>query len=108
MPPIRTALFAAVVTAAFAVAAPAQAQTTVTQISSDPFAPNSMPTAAHATEVEPDTFAFGSTVVSVFQTGRVFNGGSSDIGFATSPDGGATPAPRLLPPPTPPPPPPPP
>jgi len=90
MSPIRTALFAAVVTAAFAVAVPAQAQTTVTQISSDPFAPNSTPTAAHATEVEPDTFAFGSTVVSVFQTGRVFNGGSSDIGFATSHDGGAT------------------
>jgi BNR repeat protein len=90
MSSIRIALFAAVLTAAFAVAAPAQAQTTVIQISSDPFAPNSMPTAAHATEVEPDTFAFGSTVVSVFQTGRVFNGGSSDIGFATSHDGGAT------------------
>lgn len=90
MSPLRTALLAAVVTAAFAVAAPAQAQTTVIQISSDPFAPNSLPTAAHATEVEPDTFAFGSTVVAVFQTGRVFNGGSSDIGFATSHDGGAT------------------
>jgi hypothetical protein len=90
MSSIRIALFAAVVTAAFAVAVPAQAQTTVIQISSDPFAPNSMPTAAHATEVEPDTFAFGSTVVTAFQTGRVFNGGSSDIGFATSLNGGAT------------------
>jgi hypothetical protein len=90
MSSIRIALFAAVLTAAFAVAAPAQAQTTVIQISSDPFAPNSLPAAAHATEVEPDTFAFGSTVVAVFQTGRVFNGGSSDIGFATSNDGGAT------------------
>ncbi|HEY3088899.1 MAG TPA: sialidase family protein [Jatrophihabitantaceae bacterium] len=90
MSSIRIALFAAVLTAAFAVAAPAQAQTTVIQISSDPFAPNSLPAAAHATEVEPDTFALGSTVVAVFQTGRVFNGGSSDIGFATSHDGGAT------------------
>ncbi len=90
MSSIRIALFAAVVTAAFAVAAPAQAQAIVTQISSDPFAPNSLPTAAHATEVEPDTFAFGSTVVAAFQTGRVFNGGSSDIGWATSPDGGAS------------------
>jgi BNR repeat-like domain len=90
MSAIRTGLFAAVLTAAFVVAAPAQAQTTVIQISSDPFAPNSLPTAAHATEVEPDTFAFGSTVVAVFQTGRVFNGGSSDIGWATSHDGGAT------------------
>ena len=91
MSPIRIALFAAVVTAAtFAVAAPAQAQSTVTQISSDPFASNSMPTAAHATEVEPDTFAFGSTVVATFQTGRVFNGGSSDIGWATSLNDGVT------------------
>jgi hypothetical protein len=90
MSSIRISLFAAVATAAFAVAAPARAQTTVIQISSDPFAPNSLPAAAHATEVEPDTFAFGSTVVAVFQTGRVFNGGSSDIGFATSHDGGAT------------------
>ena len=90
MSPIRIAFFAAVVTAAFAVAAPAQARSTVTQISSDPFTPNSMPTAAHATEVEPDTFAFGSTVVATFQTGRVFNGGSSDIGWATSLNDGVT------------------
>jgi hypothetical protein len=90
MSSIHIALFAAVVTAAFAVAAPAQAQTSITQISSDPFAPDSLPTAAHATEVEPDTFAFGSTVVTVFQTGRVFNGGSSDIGWATSLDGGGS------------------
>ncbi len=70
MSSIRIALFAAVVTAAFAVAAPAQAQAIVTQISSDPFAPNSLPTAAHATEVEPDTFAFGSTVVAAFPRPR--------------------------------------
>ncbi len=43
----------------------------------------------HATEVEPDTFAFNSTIVSVFQVGRFFNGGASDIGFATSTDSGA-------------------
>ncbi len=90
MSSIRIALLAAAVTAAFAVAAPAQAQTSITQISSDPFAPDSLPTAAHATEVEPDTFVFGSTVVAVFQTGRVFNGGSSDIGWATSLDGGGS------------------
>jgi len=28
--------------------------------------------------------------VSAFQVGRFFNGGSSDIGFATSTDGGKT------------------
>src|SRR5579862_3152423 len=44
----------------------------------------------HATEVEPDTFAFGSTVVSTFQVSRIFGASAMDIGFATSTDGGAT------------------
>jgi hypothetical protein len=42
------------------------------------------------TEVEPDTFVFGSTIVSAFQVGRVFGGGASNIGWATSTDGVAT------------------
>jgi hypothetical protein len=42
----------------------------------------------HATEVEPDSFAFGQTVVSVFQVGRIENGGATAIGVATSTDGG--------------------
>ncbi len=53
---------------------------TLLQLSSDPFT-NS--TSQHATEVEPDTLASGSTFVSAFQVGRFFNGGASDIGFAT-------------------------
>ena len=57
------------------------------QLSSDPFT-NS--TSQHRTEVEPDTFAFGSTIVSAFQVGRFFDGGSDDIGFATSNNNGAT------------------
>src|SRR5438128_1397208 len=57
------------------------------QISSDPFTNK---TSNHKTEVEPDTFAFGNTIVSTFQVGRFFNGGASDIGFATSTDGGET------------------
>ena len=57
------------------------------QISSDR---TSDPTGQHATQVEPDTFAFGSTVVSVFQTGRVVEGGAVGIGFSTSRDAGAT------------------
>jgi len=61
-------------------------QAALTQISSDPF---TNPTSNHRTEVEPDTFSFGSTVVSTFQVGRFFNGGSSDIGFATSTNNGA-------------------
>jgi hypothetical protein len=47
-------------------------------------------TSQHATEVEPDSFGFGSTVVAAFQVGRIFSGGASDIGYAISTDGGAT------------------
>ena len=57
------------------------------QISSDPFTNT---TSNHKTQVEPDTFAFGNTIVSAFQQGRFFDGGGSDIGFATSTDGGNT------------------
>lgn len=84
----RGGVAAGVALAALALgAAPALANVAVTQISSDPFT-NS--TSQHATQVEPDTLSSGSTIVSAFQTGRFTDGGSSDIGFATSTDGGAT------------------
>jgi hypothetical protein len=67
------------------IAAPAQAQ--LVKLSKDPFR---NPSSQHATQVEPDTFSFGSTIVSTFQTGRIFDGGCSDLGFATSTDGGAS------------------
>jgi hypothetical protein len=73
--------------AALALAGPAAANVPLTRVSSDPFTNT---TSQHATEVEPDTFSSGSTVVSTFQVGRFFNGGSSDIGFATSTDGGTS------------------
>jgi hypothetical protein len=57
------------------------------QLSSDPY---TNPDSQHATEVEPDTFAFGTTIVSAFQVGRIFDGGSSNIGFATSVNSGAS------------------
>jgi len=38
--------------------------------------------------VEPDTFSNGSTIVATFQVGRVSDGGSCDIGFATSTNNG--------------------
>jgi len=44
----------------------------------------------HKTEVEPDTFAWGSTIISTFQVARVPDGGGADVGFATSTDGGKT------------------
>jgi hypothetical protein len=56
-------------------------------VSSDPYTDTD---AQHATEVEPDTFAYGSTIVSAFQVGRVYGGGSSDLGWATSTDSGVT------------------
>ncbi len=68
-------------------ASPALAVVTLLQLSSDPYT-NS--TSQHKTEVEPDTFAFGLTIVSAFQVGRFFNGGASNIGFATSTNGGTS------------------
>src|SRR5258708_3297592 len=65
----------------------AYANVTLTQVSHDIYTDTQ---AQHNTEVEPDTFVFGSTIVSAFQVGRVFGGGASNIGWATSTDGGAT------------------
>jgi len=65
----------------------ASAQTQLVKLSTDTFKNSS---SQHATEVEPDTYAFGSTLVTAFQVGRIFDGGASDIGFATSVDGGTT------------------
>jgi hypothetical protein len=80
--------------ALLALATPAAASTALTQVSSDPFTNT---TSQHATEVEPDTFAVGSTVVAAFQVGRFFDGGATDIGFARSGDGGSTWSNGLLP-----------
>jgi hypothetical protein len=57
----------------------------IVQVSDDPF---TNPASQHRTEVEPDTFAFGSTWVTAFQAGLSFATGSSGIGFATSTDQG--------------------
>src|SRR5712672_2080552 len=63
------------------------------QISSDPFTSASCTasnTTYHHTEVEPDTFSNGSTIVATFQVGRVFDGGACATGFATSTNNGGT------------------
>ena len=57
----------------------------LTQLSTDTF---TNPGSQHATEVEASAFAFGLTIVSAFQVGRIFGGGASDIGFATSSNAG--------------------
>lgn len=88
----RAALVALVAVAcALAVGArtaqPASAATDIglTQFPADPF---SNVSSQHATHVEPDTFAYGDTIVSTFQVGRFTDGGASGIGFATSTNGG--------------------
>ncbi len=65
----------------------ASANVALTPISSDPYTNT---TSQHATEVEPDSFAYGSTIVMATQVGRFYDGGSSNIGFSTSTDSGAT------------------
>jgi len=64
---------------------PVLASISLLQLSTDPY---TNATSQHKTEVEPDTFASGSTIVSAFQVGRFFDGGASNIGFATSTNGG--------------------
>ena len=59
----------------------------LTRISFDPF---TVGPGQHATEVEPHVLANGSTLVAAFQTGRISPGGSTDIGWATSTNGGTT------------------
>jgi len=56
-----------------------------TPIGSDPYTNTS---SQHKTQVEPDSFAFGNTIVVAIQTGRFFDGGASNIAWATSTDAG--------------------
>jgi hypothetical protein len=65
----------------------AGASSRLTKLSTDPYRNTD---SQHRTQVEPDNFAFGKTVVSVFQVGRIFGGGSANIGWATSTDSGHT------------------
>ncbi len=65
---------------------PPPQQFALTRLSTDTFTNSD---SQHATEVEPGMFSSGSTIVTVFQAGRRFNAGASDIGFATSTNGGA-------------------
>lgn len=65
----------------------AHAGPSLVPVSSDPYTDAA---SQHKTEVEPDTYAYGNTIVFAFQTARYFDGGSDDIGWATSNDGGNT------------------
>jgi hypothetical protein len=56
-------------------------------VSEDPY---TNPGTYHKTQVEPHSAAFGSRIVSIFQTGRSHNWGSSNVGWSVSSDAGAT------------------
>ncbi|HEX9342897.1 MAG TPA: hypothetical protein VF995_04710, partial [Actinomycetota bacterium] len=85
---LAVAIVGAVVVLLAVVAGPAAAAgSSLIHLSTDPYT-NSF--SAHQTEVEPDSLAAGSTIVSAFQVGRVFIGASANIGWATSRDGGRT------------------
>ena len=68
-------------------AASSAAQPALVPLSMDPF---DNPESIHRTIVEPSVYAWGHTMVSAFQVGRIFDGGAADIGFATSRNRGRT------------------
>lgn len=84
---IRAAVALALLSFGLARAASPAFAAELVQISSDPYTNSS---SHHQTEVEPATFAAGSTIVAAFQVGRFTGGGSSNNGWATSSDGGST------------------
>ena len=65
----------------------AHAAVPLTKIITDPFTNTS---SQHKTLVEPDTFAYGSTIIAAAQSGRFFDGGASGIAYSRSTDSGAT------------------
>ena len=83
---LPVAMGATIASLAITLAAPAFAASLLV-LSNDPYTNT---TSQHHTELEPDTLSAGSTIVSAFQVGRFFNGGASNIGFATSTNGGST------------------
>jgi hypothetical protein len=54
-------------------------------------------TTNHHADVEPDSFASGSTIVAAYQVGRIYDGGACAIGFSTSTNNGASWTSGLLP-----------
>jgi hypothetical protein len=83
----RVAVLVGAIAVVLAAPGVASAVVPLTTVSTDPYTNQS---SYHQTEVEPDTFSFGSTVVAAFQVGRFSDGGSSNLGFATTTDNGTT------------------
>src|SRR5271166_2362031 len=73
-----------------ALVTPANAQFTLVKISNDTLHNSD---SVHRTEVEPDFFSWGNTIVGTFHVARVpgsVGWGSADVGWATSTDAGKT------------------
>ncbi len=68
-------------------ASPTSPTIPLTLVSEDPY---TNANSYHRTEVEPDSFAFGSTIVTTFQAGRFRKLGASNLGWAVSSDAGST------------------
>ncbi len=79
---------------------PLGASAATTQISTDPYTQatcKASNTTNHHTEVEPDTYSNGSTIVAAYQVGRIYDGGACATGFAISTNNGASWTTGLLP-----------
>jgi hypothetical protein len=86
----RRSLGFALILSTLTFAAPVFAQTSLAKISSDTLTNTD---SVHKTEVEPDTFAWGNTIVSAFHVARrpgTIGWGSGDVGFSTSTNAGLT------------------
>src|SRR5205823_11546011 len=64
----------------------ASCETVTRRLSRDPFTDAD---GQHQTQVEPSSFAVGSTIVTAFEAGRMVDGGASRVGFAASGGSGA-------------------
>lgn len=60
---------------------------TLLRLSKDPYTNSS---SQHKTQVEPDTFSYGNSIVMAIQSGRFYDGGSSNIAWATSSNNGSS------------------
>lgn len=86
----RCVLFLAAFAFGLALTTSAHAQFTLKQVSVDNFTNSD---SVHKTEVEPASFAWGSTIVFTYHVARrpgSIGWGSADVGFSTSTDGGKT------------------
>ncbi len=87
---MRSSSLALVLAFSVALALPASSQTSLVRLSIDNLTNSD---SDHRTEVEPDMFAWGNTIVTTFHVARrpgAIGWGSGDIGYSTSTDGGKT------------------